>query len=113
VAALALVACAGDDPPRPQADADLLARGARALERHGCGACHTIDGIAGADGIVGPPLVDMARRVYIGRGLPNTVPNLVRWITDPQTIAPGSAMPDMQVSPMEARAIAAWLRQAD
>ena len=87
------------------------ARGALALHQHGCGTCHRIAGIAGADGVVGPPLVDMARRVYLSRGLPNTRDNMMRWIRTPQQFAPGSAMPDMRVSSADAQAITAYLYQ--
>lgn len=80
-----------------------------ALQNYGCGACHRIPGVAGADGIVGPPLVEMRRRVYIGRGLPNTPENMLRWIRAPQELAPRSAMPDMQVSAADAHAMTAYL----
>ena len=84
-------------------------RGAAALRQYGCGACHRIAGIAGAEGVVGPPLVDMARRVYIGRGLPNTRENMIRWIRTPQEFAPRSAMPDMQVTATDAADMTAYL----
>ncbi len=85
--------------PAPALDMrQRVAAGAEALAQNGCGSCHRIPGIAGAHGVVGPPLVDMARRVYIGRGMPNTAQNLTQWIRAPQQFAPGSAMPEMQVS---------------
>lgn len=90
---------------------DALRRGALALHTYGCGACHRIPGIAGADGVVGPPLVNMRQRVYIGRGVPNTSANMIRWIRAPQAMAPGSAMPDMQVSAADATAMAAYLHR--
>ena len=95
------------------ASRQTLDRGAVALHEYGCGSCHRIPGIASADGIVGPPLVDMRRRVYIGRGLPNTAPNLARWIQAPQQFAPGSAMPDMHVSGSDAMAMSAYLLRRD
>lgn len=91
----------------------MLDQGAVALNAYGCGSCHRIPGIPSADGIVGPPLVDMGRRVYLGRGLPNTAQNMARWIRMPQQFAPGSAMPDMPVSDADATAIAAWLLHRD
>lgn len=84
-------------------------RGALALHNYGCGACHRIPGVAGADGVVGPPLVNMGQRVYISGGIPNTPENMMRWILAPQQVAPGSAMPDMQVTPADARFITAYL----
>lgn len=99
--------------PTAPASSQILDRGAMALHAYGCGSCHLIPGMASADGIVGPPLVDMRRRVYIGRGLPNTPQNMARWIQLPQQFAPGSAMPDMQVSDADAQAITAYLWQRD
>src|SRR5436305_1919378 len=36
------------------------------IRRYGCSGCHTIPGIQGADGLVGAPLRDLRRRVYVG-----------------------------------------------
>ncbi len=114
---VAAVAAGCADPPAgptpPVSSRQTLDRGAVALREYGCGSCHRIPGIASADGIVGPPLVDMDRRVYVGRGLPNTARNMARWIRTPQQFAPGSAMPDMSVSEADAAAIAAWLLHRD
>lgn len=104
---------ATETAPKPSATRQLRERGALALSAYGCGSCHHIPGIRGADGIVGPPLVDLGRRVYIGRGMPNTPQNMARWIRTPQQFAPGSAMPDMQVSAAHAQAITAYLLQRD
>jgi cytochrome c1 len=41
--------------------------------------------------------------------VPNTPANLVRWLRDPQTIAPGSAMPDLGVGTQVALDMAAYL----
>lgn len=95
-----------------QAPADVTgdpARGAAALRQYGCGVCHRIPGIAGADGNVGPPLAGLARRVYLAGVLPNTPANLIHWIRAPREIAPLTAMPDMQVTAVDARDIAAYL----
>lgn len=86
-------------------------RGAEALKRYGCGSCHFIQGISGADGRVGPPLHDLGRRAYLAGMLPNTPDNLVRWITDPQSIDPKTAMPDLAVSEAEAQDMAVYLFQ--
>src|SRR4051794_6384852 len=52
--------------------------------RYGCAGCHTIDGIPGADGRVGPPLRELVERVYIGGSAPNSAENLVAWLLNPQ-----------------------------
>jgi cytochrome c len=101
-----LQGCGGH--PAPDAGGDAQ-RGADALRRYGCGACHRIPGIAGADGNVGPPLERVARRVYLAGVLANTPENMIRWIQAPQQIAPRTAMPDMQVTAGDARDIATYL----
>jgi cytochrome c len=83
-------------------------RGRVALNGFGCGACHVIPGVRAARGMVGPPLTGFARRSYIAGQL-NSPDNLVRWIAYPQAVAPGTAMPDLGVSPSVARDMAAYL----
>lgn len=83
---------------------------APALIRHyGCVSCHTIPGIQGANATVGPPLTSMARRSYIAGVLPNTPPNLERWIMDPPAVDSLTAMPPLGVTAADARTIAAYL----
>lgn len=89
-------------------DADA---GKQALVRYGCGSCHTIPGVRGADAMVGPPLNAWSRRSFIAGRLPNTPENLVHWIVTPQTVEPGTAMPDLGVSEREARDMAAYLNK--
>lgn len=83
--------------------------GARVIEQFRCGACHTIPGIKDANGLVGPPLILFARRTYVGGEVPNTPPNLIRWIQDPKSIEPGTAMPDLGLNEQQARDVAAYL----
>jgi len=85
------------------------ARGAQRIAQLGCSACHTIPGVPNADGNVGPPLTRFGSRIYIAGMLRNTPANLVRWIREPQAVVPGNAMPNMGVSEVDARDIAAYL----
>ncbi|KAF2989931.1 cytochrome c oxidase assembly protein [Methylocystis sp. MJC1] len=94
------------EAPRIEGDAQT---GAREIEKIGCGSCHTIPGIAGARGLVGPPLTAMGRRIYIAGLLRNTPENLATWLRDPQKIVPGNAMPNMHLSDDQRRDIAAYL----
>jgi cytochrome c len=98
----------GKLPPAEVRDGNP-ARGVQLISEYGCGTCHSIPGVRGADGLVGPPLDHMGRRGYIAGQLPNTGPNLQRWIRDPQQVEPGTAMPDLNVTPEDARDIAAYL----
>jgi cytochrome c1 len=74
-----------------------------------CGECHTIPGVRGADGVVGPPLNSLARRTYIAGNFPNTSDSLVQWIMSPQSMKPKTAMPTLGLSEPQARNIAAYL----
>jgi len=77
--------------------------------RYGCAGCHTIPGVRGPEGLVGPPLADVGRRVYIAGVVTNTPENMVRWIVDPPSIDPQTAMPVTGISVAEARDVAAYL----
>jgi cytochrome c len=79
------------------------------MRRYGCTGCHTIPGIAGADGQVGGSLAEIRERVYIGGVANNSADNLVRWIVSPQSFSPHSAMPATGISEAEARDVAAYL----
>jgi cytochrome c2 len=79
------------------------------IRRYGCGGCHTIPGIRGADGQVGPPLSDLIHRVYIGGVAINSPDRLAQWIVSPQQFSPHSAMPATGISAAEARDVAAYL----
>jgi cytochrome c2 len=85
------------------------ARGKALVRKYGCEACHTIPGVSGADGTIGPPLDGIAKRAYLAGRLPNEPQNMIRWIRDPQAIEPGSAMPQMGLSEQDGRDIAAFL----
>jgi cytochrome c len=78
------------------------------MRRYGCGGCHAIPGIPGADGQVGPKLSGLIHRVYIG-GATNSPDHLIQWIVTPQQFSPRSAMPATGISEAEARNVAAYL----
>lgn len=84
-------------------------RGREAIRRYGCSSCHTVPGVDGARGLVGPSLAGIADRVYLAGSLPNTPANLIRWTRAPQQIQPGNAMPDLGVTEADGKDIAAYL----
>ncbi|MBV8686945.1 MAG: c-type cytochrome [Alphaproteobacteria bacterium] len=86
-----------------------VARGRAAFGRYSCGGCHAIMGVSGANGTVGPPLDGVAARGIIGGRLANNPDNLRAWIERPQSISPGTAMPDLGVTRQDSRDIAAFL----
>lgn len=110
LAAAWTVAChSQDDRTARQLTGGDPERGRVAIRTYGCGSCHTVPGVKQATGLVGPPLTGIASRVYLAGQLPNTPDNMKRWITDPQSIEKGTAMPDMNVTDEDARNIAAYL----
>src|SRR5215207_4799375 len=94
---MCLAACARqiDDLPEPQSvPAQRLDAGRALLAEYGCGACHTIPGVPGADSLAGPSLDRYYERRTIAGRLANTETNLIAWIQDPQGIEPGNIMPN-------------------
>jgi cytochrome c1 len=85
------------------------AAGRAAIIAYGCGACHSINGIPNATTFVGPPLNKYEQRHYIAGNLPNTTDNLIYWIQFPQSVEPGTAMPNLNVTEADARNIVAYL----
>ncbi len=104
---LPLAACGRQSDESPAAGDPEV--GATLLSAHGCGACHAIPGVTGADGTIGPPLEEFARRAFIAGKLPNRLPYLIRWIRTPQAVEPGTAMPNLPINEAEASAMAAYL----
>jgi cytochrome c len=118
VVAFMLSACAKDveinggvdgmPEPRPY-PASMVQAGRSLIAAYGCGSCHSVPGVPGADAMAAPPLDQFYQRSYIAGKLPNIEENLIRWIQDPQAIVPGNAMPNLGVTASEARDIAAYL----
>ncbi len=105
---LALLAACQDQPAPTGLQGDP-ARGRVALAQHACRACHMIPGLTGPDTYVGRPLTDLAEQRFIAGKLANNQANLVRWIRDPKSIDPHTAMPAMGVSERDALDMSAWL----
>jgi cytochrome c2 len=84
-------------------------RGKALFAAYGCGGCHSLQGAPQAQGLVGPPLDTIAVRAMIGGRLSNTPAHLEQWIRNPQAVSPGTAMPNLGVSPSQSRDLAAFL----
>jgi cytochrome c len=104
---LLLAAC--EAPRHDAATGGNPRKGKELIAHYGCGSCHTIKGVPGANATVAPSLEDVAKRVYLAGRLENKPRNLERWILDPRAIDPHTAMPKVGVDEAGARDIAAYL----
>jgi cytochrome c oxidase subunit II len=81
----------------------------------GCISCHTVNGVEGAEGRVGPNLTHLkSRSTFAGATFENTAENLIRWVTDPPAMKPmrparGIGMPDQDLSDEEVKKVVAYL----
>ena len=106
-----LAACSGDvnGVPEPHSSDQDIQTGRRLLASYGCGSCHSIPGVPGADAMAAPPLRNFYQRSYIAGRLSNTADNLSKWIQNPQQFDPGNAMPNLGVSEKDAHAMVVYL----
>lgn len=84
-------------------------RGHALIQQYGCGNCHMIPGVDGANSTVGPPLAGIASRSYIGGVLTNEPDNMVRWLEDPPKVDSNTAMPNVGLNDRDAHDVAAYL----
>ena len=97
-----------DDPLSMMAGGDAD-RGRTIIKKYGCNTCHTIAGVRGADGLVGPPLTGIAQRMYIGGVTTNTPEHMIAWIQNPKQFDSKTAMPNVGVTRRDAVDIASYL----
>ncbi|HEV7663663.1 MAG TPA: cytochrome c oxidase subunit II [Chloroflexota bacterium] len=92
-------------------DPALVAAGQQLVAQKGCGGCHTIPGIQGAVGTIGPSLAGVASRTRIAGGVvPNNNPDdLKKWLLNPPALKPGTQMPNLGLTDDEATKIVAFL----
>jgi cytochrome c len=110
---LGMVACrdrsdAPVESPRPDAE-----RGRRLVSAYGCAGCHEVPGVVGTHGVIGPSLARWGFRSHIAGRVPNRPDQLVRWIQEPSSLDPDTAMPALGVTAAEAWNIAAYLYSLD
>jgi len=84
-------------------------KGKLAIVKYGCDTCHNIPGVLTATATVGPPLSQVALRSYLAGRIDNTPENMIRWIRQPHSVDPQTAMPDTGVTESDGRDIAAYL----
>jgi cytochrome c1 len=93
------------EPGTPAAEGQMI------IASKPCVGCHTIPGIPGANGTVGPNLSGVASRTKIAGGaVNNTGPDdLKKWIMNPPAEKPGTLMPNLGLTDDEATKIVAYL----
>jgi cytochrome c2 len=101
--------CEAQLPDREPATGGSPRRGKELILKFGCGSCHTIPGVRGATATVGPPLEHFRKRVYIAGRAANNAEQLLRWIVNPRSLDPQTAMPAVGADEAQARDIAAYL----
>ena len=109
--ALLLASC-GEDPKFTASElvpGGDPSRGKALIIQFGCPACHTIPGVKGADGLVGPPLTKIALRTYLAGRIENTPENMARWIVNPKSVDEKTAMPVTGATEDDARHIVRYL----
>jgi cytochrome c2 len=87
------------------------AEGQQLIASQPCVGCHTIPGIPGATGTVGPNLAGIASRTKIAGGaVNNTSPDdLKKWILNPPALKPGTLMPNVGLTDDQATKVVAYL----
>ena len=94
-------------PPQDPA----YAAGEKLFLAKGCVGCHSLNAVDAPKGMIGPNLANVGARSYIGAGsFKNTDENLARWIQNPQALKQGVLMPNLGVTPEEAKSLVAYLR---
>ena len=83
--------------------------GAALMADFGCGTCHSIPGVPGADR-PGRPAARQYRRANDSCWISVQYPdNMIAWLERPQSIVPGNAMPNMEINDHDAKDITAYL----
>ena len=108
IVVLALAGCERLPDREPLTGGDPK-HGRSLIREFGCGSCHRISGVPGANASVAPPLDKLKSRVYLAGRFANTPQNLVAWIHDPRAMDSQTAMPAVGVDEQQARDIAAYL----
>jgi len=101
--ALCLLSCKAEQKHADDTRAKTL------IENYGCTACHSIPGVPGPKGMVGPPLDHIGSRTVIAGKFPNNPDTMARWIRNPQALDPQNAMPNLGVTDVDAKEMARYI----
>ena len=108
---LALITGGCKPPPEERTAMPLASaeRGKAAIERVGCGSCHTSPGVGWPEGKSAPALEGMDRRGLIAGRLPNRPDVLAAFVRNAPALVPETTMPAMPLTEREAIDVAAYL----
>jgi cytochrome c oxidase subunit 2 len=100
--------------PAAQPSSEQARSGQKVFLSAACPLCHTVKGTS-ARGAVGPDLTHLASRKRIAGGmLINNTANLQAWVTNAQSLKPGSQMPSLSAfSGEELTSLVAYLQSLD
>jgi cytochrome c oxidase subunit 2 len=99
--------------PAAEPESSSAARGEDVYMESTCVGCHAIGGTDAA-ATIGPDLTHVADRETLASGvIENNRDNLALWITDPQEVKPGAAMPPTDLSADELSDLLDYLEQLD
>ena len=106
---------ADQQKPAAAAATDDAKAGALLVQQRGCGGCHTINGLEGVNGKVGPNLTHLqSRSVFAGALFELNEQNLRRWLKNPPAEKPmmpaqGIGMPNLNLADQDITNIIAYL----
>ena len=96
--------------PQPQAATATPQRGVMLAAQYGCNVCHTVPGVDGPQGSLGPSLAKIGSQGTIAAGtVPVSADVIARYIINPASVNPESSMPPVSMPEADARDIAAFL----
>ncbi|WP_437674026.1 c-type cytochrome [Sorangium sp. So ce131] len=105
--------------PRASLEGASAARGRALYEAKGCGTCHAFTGVDGLTAVA--PLKPLEKETRAALALAPDLRHtrdriepgdLVAWLLDPAAVKPGTPMPQVPMSPAEARDLAAFVSTA-
>lgn len=80
------------------------------MQTKGCGGCHTINGVEGFVGVIGPNLTHFgSRTTFAGSIFENNQGNLRNWLANPPGMKPGADMPNLHLTANEISQLMTYL----
>lgn len=96
--------------PAASPPAGLASEGAQVFETR-CAVCHSVRGLPGSQGKMGPDLTHlMSRRTIAAGTLTNNTANLAAWISNTQALKPGVDMPTESLNGPQLQALLAYMK---